>query len=76
MRTWRTCSPPPAMRLRRSPEYERVLALRPDPPLAHLGLGMVLLSQGRAAEARLHLRAAANSSDPEIAQAARHLLAQ
>jgi Flp pilus assembly protein TadD len=57
-------------------EYERVLALRPDQPRAQLGLGMVLLSQGRAAEARLHLEAAANSSDPEVAQTARHLLAQ
>ncbi len=58
------------------PEYERVLALRPDQPRAHLGLGMVLLSQGRAAEARLHLQTAANCSDPEIAQAARRVLAQ
>jgi predicted CXXCH cytochrome family protein len=57
-------------------EYNRVLALRPDQPQAHLGLGMVLLSQHRVPEARLHLEAAANSSDPEIAQAARHLLAQ
>jgi predicted CXXCH cytochrome family protein len=55
-------------------EYERVLALRPDRPQAHLGLGMVLLSQHRAVEARLHLQAAANSSDPEIAQTARHVL--
>lgn len=58
------------------PEYERVLALEPDEPQAQLGLGMVLLSRGRAAEARLHLQAAANSSNPEIAQAARRLLAQ
>jgi len=58
------------------PEYERVLALEPDQPRANLGLGMVLLSQHRATEARLHLEAAANSSDPEIAQAARRLLAQ
>ncbi len=57
-------------------EYNRVLALRPDQPQAHLGLGMVLLSQHRVPEARLHLEAAANSSDPEIAQTARHLLAQ
>ena len=55
-------------------EYERVLALRPDQPQAHLGLGMVLLGQHRAAEARLHLQAAANSSDPEIAQTARRVL--
>jgi Flp pilus assembly protein TadD len=58
------------------PEYERVLALRPDQPQAHLGLGMVLLSQHRVPEARMHLEAAANSSDPEIAQTARRLLAQ
>jgi Flp pilus assembly protein TadD len=58
------------------PEYERVLALEPDQPRANLGLGMVLLSQHRVPEARLHLEAAANSSDPEIAQAARRLLAQ
>lgn len=57
-------------------EYERVLALRPDQPRAHLGLGMVLLSQHRVAEARLHLQAAANSSDPEIAQTARRVLEQ
>jgi Tfp pilus assembly protein PilF len=57
-------------------EYERVLALRPDQPQAHLGLGMVLLGQHRAAEARLHLQAAANSSDPEIAQTARRVLEQ
>ena len=57
-------------------EYERVLALLPDQPQAHLGLGMVLLRQHRAAEARLHLEAAANSSDPEIAQTARRLLEQ
>jgi Flp pilus assembly protein TadD len=57
-------------------EYERVLALQPDQPQAHLGLGMALLSQHRPAEARLHLEAAANGSDPEIAQAARHLLEQ
>jgi predicted CXXCH cytochrome family protein len=58
------------------PEYERVLALRPGQPQAQLGLGMVLLSQHRVPEARLHLEAAANSSDPEIAQTARRLLAQ
>jgi Flp pilus assembly protein TadD len=57
-------------------EYERVLVLQPDQPQAHLGLGMVLLSQHRTAEARQHLQAAANSSDPEIAQAARRLLEQ
>jgi len=57
-------------------EYERVLALQPDQPQAHLGLGMVLLNQHRTAEARPHLQAAANSSDPEIAQTARRLLAQ
>jgi predicted CXXCH cytochrome family protein len=55
-------------------EYQRVLALRPDQPQAHLGLGMALLSQHRAAEARLHLQAAANSSDPETAQTARRVL--
>jgi len=58
------------------PEYQRVLALRPDQPHAHLGLGMALLSQHRVTEARLHLQAAANSSDPEIAQTARRLLEQ
>ncbi len=57
-------------------EYERVLALRPDQPQAHLGLGMVLLGQHRAAEARMHLQAAANSSDPEIAHTARRALEQ
>jgi predicted CXXCH cytochrome family protein len=57
-------------------EYERVLALRPDQPQAHLGLGMVLLGQHRVAEARPHLQAAANSSDPEIAQTARRVLEQ
>ena len=57
-------------------EYNHVLALRPDQLLAHLGLGMVLLSQHRAVEARLHLQAAANSSDPEIAHTARRLLEQ
>ena len=57
-------------------EYERVLALQPDQPQAHLGLGMMLLSQHHAAEARLHLQAAANSSDPEIADTARRLLQQ
>jgi Flp pilus assembly protein TadD len=55
-------------------EYQRVLSLRPDQPQAHLGLGMALLSQHRAAEARLHLQAAANSSDPETAQTARRVL--
>jgi predicted CXXCH cytochrome family protein len=58
------------------PEYERALALQPDRPQAQLGLGMVLLSQHRVPEARSHLQAAANSSDPEVAQAARRLLAQ
>jgi Flp pilus assembly protein TadD len=58
------------------PEYERVLALRPDQSQAHLGSGMAMLSQHRVTEARVHLEAAANSSDPEIAQAARRLLAQ
>ena len=57
-------------------EYERVLALRPDQSQAHLGLGMVLLGQHRVAEARPHLQAAANSSDPEIAQTARRVLEQ
>ena len=57
-------------------EYSRVLALRPDQPQAHLGLGMVLLSQHRVSDARVHLEAAANSSDPEMAQTARRLLAQ
>ena len=58
------------------PEYKRVLTMRPDQPQAQLGLGMVLISQGHAAEARLHFQAAANSSDPEIAQTARRLLLQ
>jgi len=58
------------------PEYERVLALRPDQPQAHLGLGIALLSLHRVVEARSHLQAAASSSDPEIAQTARRLLAQ
>jgi hypothetical protein len=53
-----------------------VLALRPDQSQAHLGLGMALLSLHRAAEARQHLQAAANSSDPDIAQTARRVLAQ
>ncbi len=57
-------------------EYDRVLALHPDQPQAHLGLGMALLTQHRVAEARSHLQAAASSSDPEIAQTARRLLAQ
>jgi predicted CXXCH cytochrome family protein len=57
-------------------EYQRVLALRPDQPQAQLGLGMILLGQHRAAEARLHLQAAAKSSDPEVAQTARRLLEQ
>jgi Flp pilus assembly protein TadD len=57
-------------------EYERVLALRPDQPQAHLGLGMALLRQHRLVEARLRLQAAANSSDPDVAQTARHILAQ
>lgn len=58
------------------PEYKRVLALQPDQPQAHLGLGTVLLSMGRAAEGRLQLEAAANSSNPQIAQTARRLLAR
>jgi Flp pilus assembly protein TadD len=57
-------------------EYQRVLALRPDQPQAQLGLGMALLSQHRAGDARLHLQAAANSSDPKIAQTARRILEQ
>jgi len=57
-------------------EYKRVLALRQDQPEAHLGLGMALLSQHRAAEARLHLQAAANGSNPEIAQTAKRILEQ
>lgn len=59
-----------------TPEYQRVLALRPEPELAHLVLGMTLLSQGRAAEARLHLDAAANCSDPDFDQAVRRILVQ
>jgi Flp pilus assembly protein TadD len=55
-------------------EFERVLALQQDQPRAHLGLGMVLLSQHRTAEAQQHLQAAANSSDPEVAQAARQAI--
>ncbi|MGH9608005.1 MAG: tetratricopeptide repeat protein [Terracidiphilus sp.] len=57
-------------------EYKRVLALRPEPALAQLVQGMGLVSRSHTAEARLHLWAATNSSDPEIAQAARHLLAK
>jgi len=57
-------------------EYQLVLALRPDQPQAHLGLGMALLSQHREADARLHLQAAANGSDPKIAQTARRILEQ
>jgi predicted CXXCH cytochrome family protein len=57
-------------------EYEQVLTLRTDLAQAQLGLGMALLSQHHVADAKPHLEAAANSSDPEIAQAARRVLAQ
>jgi predicted CXXCH cytochrome family protein len=57
-------------------EYNRVLALRPGQPQANLELGMALLSQHRVPEARSHLQAAVDGSDPEVARAARRLLAQ
>lgn len=57
-------------------EYERVLTLQPDQPQANLGLGMALVSQHRVAEGRLHLQAAANSSDPDVARTASNLLSQ
>jgi predicted CXXCH cytochrome family protein len=57
-------------------EYARVLQLKPGQPEAHLGMGMALLSQHKAAEARPHLEAAAHSSDDKAAQAAIRLLNQ
>jgi predicted CXXCH cytochrome family protein len=55
-------------------EYQRVLSLAPSQPQAQLGLGMTLLAEHRAAEARPHLDAATKGADAETAQTAAHLL--
>lgn len=62
--------------LEASAEYARVLELKPNHPQAQLGLGMTLLMQHKPAEARQHLEAAAQGTDPRTAQRASALLAQ
>ena len=57
-------------------EYERVLSLAPSQPQAQLGLGIALLAEHRAFEARPHLEGAAQSASPEVARTAARLLQQ
>jgi tetratricopeptide (TPR) repeat protein len=57
-------------------EYKRAIQLNPDLPAAHLGLGLLLISEGSAEEARTHLEKARRSPDPEIEQAADKALDQ
>lgn len=56
--------------------YRKALALKPGLGAAHLGLASALVAQGREAEALVHLKSAAESSDATAAQAARQALAQ
>jgi tetratricopeptide (TPR) repeat protein len=51
-------------------EYQQALALRPHVPRLHLRLGIVLAAQGNATDAAQHLREAARTNDPSIAQQA------
>jgi len=50
-------------------EYQAALSLQ-DSARVHLRLGTVLSAQGKKDEAAIHLRAAANSSDPNISKQA------
>ncbi|WP_162538567.1 tetratricopeptide repeat protein [Granulicella sp. WH15] len=57
-------------------EYERVLQIKPDQGDAQLGLGLALLREHRAAEAKTHLEQAAVSSDENVSHAAAEALRQ
>lgn len=57
-------------------EYRTTLALQPDSGRAHLRLGNVLAAQGDLPGAAEHLRQAAKTSDPAIAQQAIQALRQ
>jgi tetratricopeptide (TPR) repeat protein len=50
------------------------IQLNPESYEAHLALGILLLRSGAKAEAGIHLRKAAESSDPQVRQAALHAL--
>src|SRR5262249_20171034 len=54
---------------------DETVRLKPDLLEAHLKLGQIMLSQGRADLAKLHLRKASHSADPNVAKAAVALLA-
>jgi Tfp pilus assembly protein PilF len=55
-------------------EYRRAIQLNPESYEAHLALGILLLRSGAKAEAGIQLRKAAESSDPQVRQAALHAL--
>jgi tetratricopeptide (TPR) repeat protein len=55
-------------------EYRQVLRLKPEQADAYLGLGLALLREQKAEEARPYLEKAAASSDPDISRAASQAL--
>ena len=57
-------------------QFEKAIALEPGLYQAHLGLATVLASEGQIAAARLHCQKAAQSSDPELRDAALKLLSR
>jgi tetratricopeptide (TPR) repeat protein len=56
--------------------YQRVLAINPSQQDANLAVAIILLRQGKPADAVPHLTAAARGADSEIAGQAQQLLAQ
>lgn len=56
-------------------QFEKALALNPNLYQAHLSLAMIMVSEGQIAAARLHCQKAAQSSDPDLRNAALKLLA-
>ena len=55
-------------------QFEKALTIDPGLYQAHLALATILASEGRISEARVHCRAAAQSPDPELRNAALQLL--
>ena len=57
-------------------EFEAAVRLKPAFSRAQLDLGATLAAKGEMDRARKHLQAAANGSDPKVAQQAAQLLAR
>ena len=55
-------------------EYSQAIRLNPDHYESQLALGLILLRKGEVAEARAHLEKAAQSTDPDLRQAAQKAL--